>query len=348
MVAGAFGPVTVAKGANGEKMTVPPATPGPVPSVSALNVMPSGRPRLLVGSEVPRVNVSALLILTSLAAHIIRLPSVTVMAAFWFRLRPAPSKTLPRVAVMGAFTLISRPQHAEKLPSTAVTAALILISLSALRVRVVGAPAAVQLTAWLTKISPFPGPDAVVMFMLLLTSCADSVDPLMLPPAPMMKSCGSISQVPTRPCGAAVLTRTSSRMLTRAADVSIKPPLPPLGALASSVPLTFSVPVCISPSRKISPLRLPMACACITPVLLTTLCNSSPTACADINTRPPSARTMPPFSTSAFTAPWEMDKFSRPSPLTSKVMALPAASTTLPNLAEITPWLLMLLPSSAT
>ena len=79
---GAFGPVTVVRGARGAKITVPPVSPGPVPSVSARSVKPSGKPRLLVGSEVPLVRVIAALILTSLAAHIIRLPSVTVMAAF--------------------------------------------------------------------------------------------------------------------------------------------------------------------------------------------------------------------------------------------------------------------------
>ena len=56
--------------------------PGPVPSVSARSVRPSGKPRLLVASRVPLSRVIFLLILTSFAAHIMRLPSVTVMAAF--------------------------------------------------------------------------------------------------------------------------------------------------------------------------------------------------------------------------------------------------------------------------
>ena len=79
---GAFGPVTVVMGARGAKITVPPVSPGPVPSVSARSVKPSGTPRLLVGSEVPLVRVIAALMLTSFAAHIMRLPSVTVIAAF--------------------------------------------------------------------------------------------------------------------------------------------------------------------------------------------------------------------------------------------------------------------------
>ena len=82
MLTGAFGPVTVATGARGEKITVPPVNPGPVPSESARSVKPSGKPRLLLGSRVPLVRVIFALILTSFAAHIMRLPSVTVMAAF--------------------------------------------------------------------------------------------------------------------------------------------------------------------------------------------------------------------------------------------------------------------------
>ena len=36
----------------------------------------------------------------------------------------------------------------------------------------------------------------------------------------------------------------------------MKPPLPPSGALASSVPPTFTVPLCMSPSSMIVPSRL--------------------------------------------------------------------------------------------
>ena len=82
MLTGAFGPVTTVRGARGAKITVPPVSPGPVPSESARSVKPSGKPRLLAGIEVPLVRVIAALMLTSFAAHIMRLPSVTVMAAF--------------------------------------------------------------------------------------------------------------------------------------------------------------------------------------------------------------------------------------------------------------------------
>ena len=38
----------------------------------------------------------------------------------------------------------------------------------------------------------------------------------------------------------------------------MKPPSPPSGALASSVPPTFTVPLCMSPSSLIVPLRFSM------------------------------------------------------------------------------------------
>ena len=251
----------------------------------------------------PRVRVIFALTLTSLAAHIIRLPSVTVIAAFWLMLRPALNKTLPLVVVMAAFTFTSRPQHATKLPPTAVTAALMFVSLAANRLSVVGVELDVQLTASLTKISPLPAPAGEVMVMLLVTSWAESVAPEMLPPGPMMKSCGSISQLPVWPSAEAVVMRAVSCTLTCAAEVSIKPPLPPFGALASRVPPTFTAPLSISASSLMVPLIFDSVCARITPVLLTTVPSRLPAPCAVNKTKPPSAWISPPFSTSALTAP---------------------------------------------
>ena len=190
----------------------------------------------------------------------VMLPSVVLIApaGFRFRLRPALSSTLPLVVVTAALTLTSRPQHTTKFPLVAVTAWLTFTSRSAFSVKVVALGLAVQLTASLTLISPLPvvavlrvvtggvpatvasGPVCVVIVTLLVTSRAESVAPLMLSvaPPPMMKSCGSISQVPVCPWCAAVVTRAVSRTLTCAAEVSMKPPLPPCGALASSVPPT--------------------------------------------------------------------------------------------------------------
>ena len=102
------------------------------------------------------------------------------------------------------------------------------------------------------------GPVAVLMTTLLVTRSAERVLPLMLSvaPLPIVKSCGSINQVPVDPVVAAVVTLASALIDTRAAEVSMNPPLPPLGALASSVPPALTVPLCMSPNRRILPLLL--------------------------------------------------------------------------------------------
>jgi hypothetical protein len=97
---------------------------------------------------------------------------------------------LPLVVVRSALTFTSRPQHATMLPLVAVIGALMLTSRNAFIVSVVGPPDAVHATASLTKISPLPvvvSPAAgiVLIVMLVVTSCADSVAPEMLPPAPI-------------------------------------------------------------------------------------------------------------------------------------------------------------------
>ncbi len=129
----------------------------------------------------------------------------------------------------------------------------------------------------------------------------------------------------------------------------MKPPLPPLGAEASSVPPTFTVPLVMPPISMMLPLSpVTRVCAWIMPVLLTAFCNRLPAAWVVSSTWPPSARIRPPFCTSALTAPSLTAMLSKPSPATSMVMMLPAASTTLPSWAEMVPWLLTLAPSSAT
>ena len=96
------------------------------------------------------------------------------------------------------------------------------------------------------------------------------------------------------------------------------------------------------------PFRVSTVWASMTPVLLTTVFRSWPAACAVMTTLPPLARITPPFRTSALTAPWSTVTFSRPSPATSSVTALPAASATVPRRATITPLLLTSAPSRAT
>ncbi len=135
------------------------------------------------------------------------------------------------------------------------------------------------------------------MMTLLVASLVDRSAPVMLSPdaLPTVKSTGSMVQVPVRPWGAAVVMVELDAMSTVAAEVSTAPPSPPPGALASSVPLTFTAPLCMSPRRLITPLRLPMVWAWMTPVLFTTVLSSCPAAWAVRVTRPPSAWIMPPF-----------------------------------------------------
>ena len=154
--------------------------------------------------------------------------------------------------------------------------------------------------------------------------------------------------MPVKPLGAAVVTFSASSMFTCAAEVSIKPPLPPVGALASSVPAALTVPLCMSPSNLIVPLRVSIVCASITPVLLTTVFSKSPAAWAVSTTLPPSARIMPPLLTKAPTAPALTATLSKPSPATSSVMARPAARATEPRRAWIVPSFDTLAPSKAT
>ncbi|MEI9989072.1 MAG: hypothetical protein WDM86_03455 [Rhizomicrobium sp.] len=148
------------------------------------------------------------------------------------------------------------------------------------------------------------GASTVSIVTLLVTRRADSVAPEMLPVVPpTVKSCGSMCQVPVSPRGAAVVILATSAILTVWAEVSIAPPLPPWGALASSVPLMFVVPFCMSPSSRIVPLRFSRVRASTTPVLLTAARRNWLADCAVISTWPPSAWIRPPFCARALIAP---------------------------------------------
>src|SRR3990167_997563 len=149
MVTGALGPVTVAAGVPGAKITVPPATPGPVPPLPALSTRPIGRPRLWGGILLPRVSVILAPMLTSSAAQMDMFPSVVVMAAPMLTLRPAARETLPLTVVMAAFTFTSRPQHATRFPLVALIGWFTFTSRDAFSVSVEGLELAVQLTGWL-------------------------------------------------------------------------------------------------------------------------------------------------------------------------------------------------------
>jgi hypothetical protein len=86
----------------------------------------------------------------------------------------------------------------------------------------------------------------------------------------------------------------------------------------------------------------------MTPELLTALFIKLLADRAVSSTCPPSAWINPPFSTRALTAPAFTVTLSRPSPATSRVIAVPEANATVPSWAAITPVLLTWAPSNAT
>ena len=185
----------------------------------------------------------------------------------------------------------------------AVITALILMSLAAVSVNLL----ALHDTASLTLTSP--DPPAVPPLDKIVISPPPKFDdsaapdillrsPLMA--SPILKSAGSINQVPLLPSVAKVITFTESSIFTCDALVSIKPPLPPSGAEASSVPPTLTVPDVMPPSSMMPPSLCSKVRALITPVLLTMLASTEFLAPALMMTCPPSAWISPPFSARLF------------------------------------------------
>ncbi len=132
---------------------------------------------------------------------------------------------------------------------------------------------------------------------------------MLLPPSavPMVKSVGSMSQVPLRPVPVAcVVMRALSATVTVAALVSMKPPLPPSGAEASSVPSTWVRPTAMSPSSTMRPSRCCTVRAWLMPLWLTTALASASSALASMRMAPPSALIWPACSTNACSAPRSM------------------------------------------
>ncbi|KAG0905959.1 hypothetical protein G6F32_017120 [Rhizopus arrhizus] len=86
---------------------------------------------------------------------------------------------------------------------------------------------------------------------------------------------------PCWPLTALVVITAPAATVTFAADVSTNPPLPPLGALASSLPATAMRSLTMSPSNTILPFS-PVASvlACVMPVWLMTVLAKSPAALA--------------------------------------------------------------------
>ena len=259
-----------------------------------------------------------------------------------FRLNlPAPLASTPPLAVFGLIT------KAAMLP-VAVKFALTLTLLVAVSVNAVFA---LQVTASLRFKLPVPATCPLLLCKMTLFALRldESVAPEMSPPeADTVKSFGSISHVPTRPLLAAVLILVVSATLTCAALVSIKPPFPPLGALASIVPPTFTLPPANPPNKVIFPSWLTRVWASIVPELFTMLANSVSFAPALNRTIPPSALIKPPFSARLFKTLCSTTILTRLLPFKFKVTALAPPKTTMPIFALIEPWLLTWLPSSAT
>src|ERR1700722_5158076 len=113
-------------------------------------------------------------------------------------------------------------------------AILILILFCATSVSALALQATVSLTLMFPAV---PEPPLLLWIDTLPEpSEVDSCAPVSSPPVgAMLKSVGSISQEPVRPCAAAVVILAEFATSTCAAEVSMKPPLAPLGALASSV-----------------------------------------------------------------------------------------------------------------
>nr|WP_241674446.1 hypothetical protein [Candidatus Methylobacter oryzae] len=223
-----------------------------------------------------------------------------------------------------------------------------------------------QVTGLLTKMSPLPPVEASVAMVTLpppklVASVAAPIPEVLSTPLPalIVKSTGSISQVPLLPFAAFVVILASSATLTWAAEVSMKPPFvwpsPPVplteglgsGALASSVPPTLTVPLSMSPSSLMTPLRSSTVRASMTPSLLTTVDSSASAALAVISTVPPSVWINCLFSASACNAPLSTCTLTSLSPANSSVILSPAANAAVPNLAWMTPWLLTRSPSKA-
>ncbi len=206
---------------------------------------------------------------------------------------PAPRFRVPvPLAASVPFAVLGLMASAALAP-LALILPLTLTLFAAVSVRVV---LALQETESLTLMLP-PLPPPVTKEVPVLLKMAKFVElrsllnvaPVISPPVgATVKSVGSMSQVPVRPLAAAVVTFAPFATSTTAPLVSIKPPLP-LGALASSVPPTLTVPAVMPPRSSIIPLRLSTVRASMMPVLLTTLASSAFFAPALMITKPPSA-----------------------------------------------------------
>ena len=171
-----------------------------------------------------------------------------------------PTLTAPPAPVV---TVAPPPAASVSPPFAAVMASLISMLRTAVSVSVFAAD---QPSASLTKISPLPSvaPSLLDRATLPPSRLVESVAPVMSPPeAAMVRSFGSMSQVPDAPPSASVVTRAVSAMESAAPEVSTKPPVPPSPPFASPpfasiVPEKVVLPVAISVT---SPPSFPSAVA---------------------------------------------------------------------------------------
>ena len=159
--------------------------------------------------------------------------------------------------VLAVFGLITKPA----LLPVAIMLALMLTLFDAVNVSVVLADQLMDVLIF-TSPKPLVAPAALCNSTLLVPKLFCNVVPVMSPPlSATVKSTGSTNHLPVLPLGASVVIRVWSAILTRDADVSTKPPSPPWGALASSVPSTKVVPEVMSPINKMRPFLLAMVWA---------------------------------------------------------------------------------------
>ena len=169
---------------------------------------------------------------------------------------PVPLATSPPVAVFGFKAIPAFAPVAVRLDARLMLRVAVSVSR--------WSPA--QVTGALMLTLPVPAGPVLLLtsVTLLLPNAVAKAVALMSPPvAATVISFALTRQSPLRP-GAAlerVVTTAASAILTLAADVVIEPPLPPTGALASSVPATFTVPDCMPPSSLITPPLFCSVCA---------------------------------------------------------------------------------------
>ena len=211
---------------------------------------------------------------------------------------------------------------------------------------------ALQMTLSLTLISPLSSVLPLVLWMvtLLVVRLLDKSLPVISPPvAAMVKSVGSMSQIPVCAVSDEVDTLVPCSILTVAALVSINPPSWPFLPSAVSVPLTTTSPCCISPNKMISPLAFcTNRLAAMIPLWLTTALLKLSLAWAVKYTAPLFATIAPPLSTKPCSTPSSTWYWVKLPSCSAKVTWLAAVKWVVPLGVLIEPVLITVGAMSAT